>query len=92
MQDTRTRQYRAAVTKLIIGASIISFSPVFVKLAHIGPTMAGFYRTIFGGAFLLIVVLVRRDALWRGGRPLLWAAAAGTAFAADLTFWHRAII
>lgn len=70
---------------------MISFSPVFVKLADVGPTPAGFYRQFFGGVFLLLVVAVRREPLWRGRRPLMLAAAAGLFFAADLTCWHRSI-
>ena len=39
------------------GAVLISFSAVFVKLAHVSPTMAGFYRTFFGGIMLLIILV-----------------------------------
>lgn len=70
---------------------MISFSPVFVKLADVGPTVAGFYRNFFGGLFLLAVVAFRRDGLWNGLRPFALAAACGGLFAADLGFWHRAI-
>jgi drug/metabolite transporter (DMT)-like permease len=70
---------------------MISFSPVFVKLANVGPTTAGFYRTLFGGLFLLVIALARRDALWRGIRPLGLALACAALFAADLSFWHRSI-
>jgi len=77
---------------LLAGATMISFSPVFVKLAHIGPTVAGFYRNLFGGVFLLIVVIARGDPLWKGRRPFLLAVACAIFFAADLSFWHRAIL
>jgi drug/metabolite transporter (DMT)-like permease len=70
---------------------MISFSPVFVKLANVGPTAAGFYRMLFGGLFLLIIVLARRETLWRGIRPMALALACGALFAADLSFWHRSI-
>ena len=40
------------------GAVLISFSAVFVKLAHVSPTMAGFYRTFFGGIMLLNCVVM----------------------------------
>jgi len=83
--------YRAAVFQLIIGAAMISFSPVFVKLADVGPTVAGFYRTLFGGAFLLVIVFAKRDTIWAGRKPFLWALICGVAFAADLTCWHRSI-
>ena len=70
---------------------MISFSPVFVKIADVEPTMAGFYRCLFGGLFLLAIVVVRRQTLWRGAVPFALAAAAGVLFALDLTFWHRSI-
>ncbi len=90
-QDPRRLRDLPAVAQLLVGATMISFSPVFVKLANVGPTAAGFYRTLFGGLFLLIVVFVRGESLWRGIRPLALALACGALFAADLSFWHRSI-
>jgi len=90
-RDPRQRRELAAIVQLLIGATIISFSPVFVGLANVGPTTAGFYRTLFGGLSLLIVVGVRGDTLWRGVRPAGLALACGVLFAADLSFWHRSI-
>ncbi len=71
---------------------MISFSPVFVALTGVGPTMAGFYRNLFGGVFLLVLVLARGGTLWMGRRPFWLAAVCGMLFAADLTFWHRSIL
>jgi drug/metabolite transporter (DMT)-like permease len=76
---------------VMFGASMISFSAVFVKLAHVGPTMAGFYRVFFGGALLVAMVLIQRKRLWHGPRPFALAVAAGVFFALDLSFWHRSI-
>ncbi|UCH85131.1 MAG: EamA family transporter [Candidatus Latescibacterota bacterium] len=84
-------QFRSSILQLLAGATMISFSPVFVAVADVGPTMAGFYRNLFGGAFLLILVVVRGDKLWAGVRPLLLAVSCGVLFAADLWFWHRSI-
>lgn len=70
---------------------LISFSPVFVKLADVGPTIAGFYRNLIGGIFLLIIVISKRDRIWAGRKPFLYALICGVAFAADLTCWHRSI-
>jgi drug/metabolite transporter (DMT)-like permease len=92
VQDSNRSTYRIGVAQLLAGATMISFSPVFVKLAHVGPTTAGFYRTLFGGLFLLIVVAVRGDSLWKGLRPLGLAVTCAVFFAADLTFWHRSIL
>jgi drug/metabolite transporter (DMT)-like permease len=87
----QTDNFRSSLIQLLAGATMISFSPVFVALADVGPTMAGFYRNLFGGIFLLILVLVRGHRLWAGVRPFLMAALCGVLFAADLTFWHRSI-
>ncbi len=83
--------YSLGIVQLLVGATMISFSPVFVKLADVGPSVAGFYRSFFGGIVLLGIVVFRRDALWRGPRPFLMAAACGVLFAADLSLWHRSI-
>ena len=78
--------------ELVLGAVMISFSAVFVKLVHVPPTVSGFYRVFFGGAILLGVVL------WRHEHPRLnltsWAKLllAGLFFALDLFFWHRSIL
>jgi drug/metabolite transporter (DMT)-like permease len=77
---------------LILGALMISFSAVFVKLVTISPTASAFYRMLFGGLILLGVLL------WRRERPRLNKAAvsmvflAGAFFAGDLAFWHRSIL
>jgi len=70
---------------------MISFSAVFVKLAHVGPTMTAFYRMFFGGIILLLIVLIRRERLWGGVSTLALIGVCAVAFAFDLSFWHRSI-
>ncbi len=77
--------------QLTAGATMISFSAVFVKLAHVEPTMAGFYRTLFGGLILLPVVWFRGERLYDGPQNLLMILLCSLFFALDLTFWHRSI-
>ena len=43
--------------QLTCGAVLISFSGVYVKIAHVTPVVAGFYRMLFGGIALLILGL-----------------------------------
>lgn len=83
--------HRSAILRLAFGAFLISFSAVFVKLAHVGPTASAFYRQFFGGIVLLAVALARRQSLWKGRRPLAFAVVAGLFFSADLFCWHRSI-
>lgn len=77
--------------ELLSGVILISFSAVFVKLAHVGPSAAAFYRMAFGGALLLIIVLATKTRLWTGWKPFVLAVSAGVTFAGDLVFWHRSI-
>ena len=70
---------------------MISFSAVFVNLAQVGPTVAGFYRMLFGGIILLAAALIRRERLWQGFNHFLQVFACSILFALDLAFWHRSI-
>ena len=77
--------------ELLSGVVMISFSAVFVKLAHVGPSSSAFYRMAFGGVLLIIIALITRTRLWYGWKPFGLAALAGLLFAGDLAFWHRSI-
>ncbi|HET7587737.1 MAG TPA: DMT family transporter [Gammaproteobacteria bacterium] len=77
--------------QLIIGAVMISFSAVFVKLTTVGPDTAAFYRVLLGGGTLMVIALVRRERLWPGRRAAVMIAVAAVFFALDLLFWHRSI-
>jgi drug/metabolite transporter (DMT)-like permease len=77
--------------QIVAGSVLISFSAVFVKLAHVGPTASGIYRNLFGALALFALVALRRDRVWNGMRRLRWALLAGLFFAADIFFWHRSI-
>jgi drug/metabolite transporter (DMT)-like permease len=79
------------ILQLSAGATMISFSAVFVKLAHVEPTMAGFYRMLFGGLILLAIVWFRGERLYHGIPNLFIILACSLFFALDLTFWHRSI-
>ncbi|HEV2109793.1 MAG TPA: DMT family transporter [Gammaproteobacteria bacterium] len=78
--------------QLVIGAVMISFSAVFVKLVHVPPTVSGFYRVFFGGLILLLVMLVRRESLALKPRAFLVLSLAAFFFALDLFLWHRSIL
>lgn len=80
-----------ALLQISMGAVLISFAAPLVKLANVGPTTAGFYRTLIGAAVLLAVAGLRRDQLWKGGRQFAFALACGVFFALDLMVWHRSI-
>lgn len=79
------------VLAMLIGASVISTNSVLVKFAHVGPTVAGFYRLFFGGLMLAAFLYATTRSLkwsWRHSVWLVWPA---LAFAGDLWLWHRSI-
>lgn len=77
---------------VLLGSVLISWSPVFAKLAHVGPSVSGFYRSLIGGLALVLVAIWRREGVWAGGRALGVIVVAGVLFAADLFFWHRSVV
>jgi drug/metabolite transporter (DMT)-like permease len=83
---------RAALLQMIAGAAAISTTSLFVKWAHVGPTMSAFYRMAFGGMMLLVGLVALRQ--WRRVRliELAWLAIPALAFAVDLMLWHRSIL
>jgi drug/metabolite transporter (DMT)-like permease len=83
---------RRAILQVALGAILISFSPVFVTLAGVGPTAAAFYRMLFGGGILLLLLLVRRERLRWSWDALGLAAVCGLFFAFDLVLFHQSIL
>jgi len=77
--------------QVLTGAVIISFSSILVKVAHVGPITAGFYRMLFGTMALLAVVIIKRERLWGGWRTVFLPCLAGLMFFLGLSFWHHSI-
>jgi drug/metabolite transporter (DMT)-like permease len=78
--------------RLFIGAALISLSPVWVRLTEVSPSVSGFYRVAFGGAALVIYLLVTRKRLQFSRNASLVLVAASLFLTLDLWFWHRSII
>jgi drug/metabolite transporter (DMT)-like permease len=78
--------------QMIIGAALISTTSIFVKLAHVGPTVSAFYRMGLGGLILLLGLVALGQ--WRPMRLayVIWMLVPALAFAADLMMWHRSIL
>ena len=81
----------SGTAQLLAGAVMISFSAVFVKLASVGPTMSGFYRTLWGGLILAAWVLAKGGSLRPPAGAAKWIGLSGLFFALDLSFWHRSV-
>jgi drug/metabolite transporter (DMT)-like permease len=81
---------RPALPALLLGATCIALSPIFVRIADVGPTASAFWRVALAAPLLLALLAFAPRA--RAARPdwkLLLAA--GFAFAGDLGFWHWSI-
>jgi drug/metabolite transporter (DMT)-like permease len=75
-----------------LGALVIAFSAILVKLAEVSPSTAAVFRCAYALPVLGVLAWAERRRF--GSRPRrdrLLALAAGIMFAADLTFWHHSI-
>jgi len=81
----------SSVIMVVIGAVMISFSGVYVKWAHVGPTVSGFYRMFFGSISLLLIVFLKKDKIWIGLKTFILLATCGLFFTLDLFVWHRSV-
>jgi len=76
----------------ILGALVIAFSAILVRLADVSPSTAAFFRCLYALPVLALLAWRERrrfgERSWRD-RRLAWAA--GLFFAADLTFWYHSI-
>lgn len=83
---------RLGVPGLVLGAVLIGFAAIIVRLVEVGPTAAAFWRL----AVAVPVLWLARAAQPKQDAPPDRAAIglmliAGVAFALDLALWHRAI-
>jgi drug/metabolite transporter (DMT)-like permease len=75
-----------------LGALVIAFSGILVRLAEVSPSTAAFFRCFYALPVLGALAWVERKRFGtRSRRDRLLALGAGVAFAADLTFWHHSI-
>lgn len=83
---------------LVAGAIAMGISPIFVRLADVGPFSSAFWRVALALPFLWtwmrwdtgsLIGMPRRD---RSGRSVVLVALTGLLFAGDLFFWHLAIM
>jgi len=76
----------------VLGALVIAFSAILVRLAEVSPSTAAFFRCLYALPVLGALAWAERRRYgarsWHD-RWLAWVA--GVFFAADLTFWHHSI-
>lgn len=80
-----------AIMQIALGAVMISFSPVFVNIAKVGSCAAGFYRMLFGGSCLILLLLFKGGQLWQGRKHFLLVLFCSVIFTTDLVLWHKSI-
>jgi len=83
---------KSSVFMVLIGAVLISFSGVYVKFAHVSPTVSGFYRTFFGGICLVLIVVLKKEKVWDGLGTFFLSLLCGLFFALDLFVWHKSVL
>ena len=76
---------------VLAGAVMISFSAVFVKIAHVGPVVSAFYRMAFGGIILLALAILTGKITRITGKALGLMGGCALCFTFDLTVWHQSI-
>jgi drug/metabolite transporter (DMT)-like permease len=81
-----------ALVALFAGATCIALSPIWVRIADVGPTASAFWRVALAVPLLwaLMPLAPRREPAAAHGQWKLLALA-GVAFAGDLAFWHWSI-
>ena len=82
----------APIAALVAGAFAMGASPIFVRLADVGPFTSAFWRVALALPLLYAWTRIAdgpAPAAKRFARP---AILAGLAFAGDLFFWHLAIV
>jgi drug/metabolite transporter (DMT)-like permease len=82
----------AAFVALLAGATALGVSPVFVRLADVGPFASAFWRAAL--ALPVLYIWMRLEDRGRTQRPglALPGILAGVFFAGDLFFWHLSIL
>jgi drug/metabolite transporter (DMT)-like permease len=81
-----------ALAALLLGATCIAASPIFVRVSEAGPTATAFWRVAIAVPALWLAYALKpraKASRYSGKWPLLLAA--GIAFAGDLGFWHTSI-
>ena len=75
----------------LLGVLSISFSAVFIRLAHVSPVAATFYRAVYAIPVLAVISLAHRGRDASTRREHLLAFVSGLFLAADLDLWHESI-
>ena len=81
-----------AFAALVVGALAMGISPIFVRLADVGPFASAFWRVLLALPALWLWMRLAEGGARSPARFSLPVVLAGLAFAGDLLFWHSAIL
>ena len=82
-----------AFLALVLGATFMGFSPLFVRLADVGPFASAFWRVFLALPPLWLWMRLADEPPATGGGAFGRAVLlSGLAFAGDLIFWHLSIL
>ena len=90
---TFLNRHENAVGPAVAGAICIAFGAIFIRLSHVAPAAAAFYRCLYALPVLAPMAYFERRR--RGGRPMrahLLAVGAGLFFGIDLVLWCQSIV
>jgi drug/metabolite transporter (DMT)-like permease len=88
LREAADRDRWRALAVLMLGACVIGFSPVLVRLTQTGPAAAAVWRLGFALPFLALMAARAPGGI---GSPSGLALIAGVMFALDLGFWHYGV-
>ncbi len=86
------RRGAAAFAALVVGALAMGLSPIFVRLADVGPFTSAFWRVTLALPVLYTWMRLAERETPRGTRFAAPTILAGLAFSGDLLFWHSGIL
>lgn len=84
-------RHHSALIYILIGATFISFSGVWVAWSAVEPTVSAFYRAFLGTIFLGIGCLLRNEFQRIDLQSIFLIVLCSLAFSADLVCWHASI-
>ncbi len=87
-----TRGVLAPFAALVVGAVAMGASPIFVRLADVGPFASAFWRVALALPLLYAWMRLAERSEPSGKRFSKAAILSGLAFSGDLFFWHLAIV
>jgi drug/metabolite transporter (DMT)-like permease len=91
MRNTFRTIQKKPVFQLLIGTICISLAPIFIKATDIHPDSSAFYRMLFAGVSIGILLRLRRTQFALSRKQVFLLSGGGLFLALDFMCWHRGI-